>query len=115
VAIEKILSQHLEANDLLYSRIMTRLRDNMDEMNIVFDVQKICPGKITFEVMLLICLILEDCDEIIQHFKRKLLGRELKNRSIRLAFQLRKIPSLNYLFESKKGEKVLASNFEILV
>ena len=78
---------------------MARLKENIDEMNIVKDMLKICPKKLEFEVLFLICFILEDCNEIIQHFRRKNLSKELKNRSIKLAATLKDIPCLKYLFE----------------
>lgn len=57
----------------------------MDELNIVSDMLRICPKKIEFEVLFLVYYILKDCNEIIQHFKRKSLGKKLKERSIKLA------------------------------
>ena len=74
----------------------------------------ICPKKIEFEVLLLVCFILQDCNEIIQHFKKRHLGKELKERSIRLANKIREMPFMKYLFESEKG-KENSEPFEILM
>ena len=57
-------------------------------------MMRICPKKIEFEVLFLTCFILQDCNEIIQHFKKRNLARELKDRSIKLARELREMPCL---------------------
>lgn len=57
---------------------MDRLKGNTDEMTIVSDMMNICPKQISFEVLFMICYILEECNDIIQHFKRKILGKMLK-------------------------------------
>ena len=69
------------------------------------DMLKMCPERIQFEVLLVVFSILEDCDDLIQHFRRKHLGKQLKERSVRLADRVRKWDCLEYLFESEKGRE----------
>lgn len=78
------------------------------------DMLKICPKKIEFEVLFLISYILEGCNEIIQHFRRKNFTRELKDKSLEYAAVLIKMPCLGYLFESEKVKDV-SRHFDILV
>ena len=78
-------------------------------------MMNICPKQISFEVLFLICAIFEDCNEIIQHFKRKILAKVLQERSIKLAKTLRKMPCLKYLFEGDQKTVNFAEAFEVLV
>jgi hypothetical protein len=75
-----------------------RLFENPDELSIVMDMLKICPKEIEFEVLFLISYLLEGCNEIIQHFKRKNFTRELKDKSLQNATILITMPCLAYLF-----------------
>jgi hypothetical protein len=74
----------------------------------------ICPKEVEFEALYLIAFIFKECDHIIQHFHRRAVGRELKDRSIKLAKELITHPCLSYLFEGESTLKV-ADHFEVLI
>lgn len=86
--------------------IFQRCKSNPDEVHAIYDVMSICPEELEFEVLYLIAHIFAECGQIIQHFKRKSLSWELKNKSISLAQDLLKEQSLNKLFMSGWERKV---------
>jgi hypothetical protein len=111
--ISRIIHEH-EGELLSKIDILAKCRENSDEIHVIYDVMNICPEELEFEVLYLIAHIYAECSQIIQHFRRKNLSWELKNRSTKLAQELLQEQCLGKLFESSLEKKV-AGAFEVLV